>query len=329
MDSFQEMEQDTANDTYYEEVFLKEDDAKADSDILSKYQYVTGCRMTIAKVEEPRKVTVSGYEMAVLRALAIYRILDSSQITRCVNDHLEEDSGKETYEKEIKNLTQGGHIYKYTYNDDAKQQINDSLCLYVLSQKGASCLKRKGVKILYKVIPDYMHYETTTLLETAALNDWHIRIQHDYKNDIRECRYNYHVKVLRNRHAVIPSYFSFFNPSWVAKGDFTLLSIPCPKIASVDVHGAFLNQLMMVNAYANENDLTHPVIMLIADSFKQAADTAKAVASYTTLEGILCMYAITTFTAAGKPLSRVYKITVREDKAESYRYWIRNLTSAD
>ncbi len=309
----------------YEEGITTDDEkCLLENEILPRYHYEPGEDLVIQKIKSLRQVTLGGYEVAILRSFALYGVLEKDHIRVCVNESEPDERKKPGYDKEIGILTGGGYLFCYSYRKNYGRMSKSSLKLYVLSQKGGDFLRKRGIRIKKKPIADYLRFETPYLLETASFNDWHLCIMETYKDDIRECMYQHHVRVLRNRHAVIPSYFALYNPLWDLAGDFTLLSIPCPKIAKEGALGAFLNQVMAINAYAAEHNLTNPVMVLVADSFRHAVKISRVLYTYPPLEDMVVFYAISSFVKSKDPLSRLLRIVTKEDGSAVFS--IRNLT---
>lgn len=292
---------------------------------LSPYHYEDELQMVVAQNKKPKNIEIKGNEAAIIRTLAKYRLLNKNCIAIVVNRSLPEERKKPDFEKEIGILFKGGYIRKYYYPDMESGRGN--VVFFALTERGIAYGSDKQMKFTYVPLKDTEKYETAAVLETATLNLWHIRLMDCYSSYIRNEGYCMPVRVLEDKNAIIPSCIALKNSEWSLLKEFTVAAIPFCKKDAVQAQGAFLNSLLSINAFLNENRKLHKrsFIIVLTDSFKQMEKASDIIYSYQPLQKLQVYFAIDEYVNDENPLQWLYEVD-RDTGKNTTKFLLIDLT---
>lgn len=301
---------------------------KTEKYFLSPYHYEESLQMQVAQNKKPKAVHIQGNEAAIIRTLAKYRILNKRGIVAAVNRLLPAQRRKPSYDKEIGILFDGGYIKKYSYKDMDNGRSN--VVAFTLTDKGNAYIADNQIRISYIPITDKQRYDTSSVLEHLTLNLWHLRLLEKYEPYIQNESYQLITRIQEDKSTIIPSCIMLENKEWSLLKRFTVTALPFIKVSNEITKGAFLNSIMAINSFLNQNKRTHKLsfIIVLVDSFKQMEEAGNLIASYLPLGKMQIYYAIDEFVNDEQPLKWIYEINVSEDK-KSVRYDLIDLTQKE
>lgn len=293
---------------------------------LSPYHYEKTVQMQASHNKNPKKVDIKANESAILRAMAKYRVLNKKAITEAVNRMLPAHRQKPNFDKEVNILYDGGYLKKYHYPDAKNGRGN--VVAYTLTEKGLSYVTERQMRLPYQPLTDDKRYSTATVLEYLTLNTWHLRLLLSYAEHIQSETYQLPVRVQNEKNVIIPSCIMFKNDEWSLLKQFAIAAVPYKKANNEEAVGAFLNTLLSVNAFLNNNKKIHKLsfLILLVDSFQQMEEANSLIYSYEPLQRLQVYYAIDEFINDEEPLRWIYEVDKSVDAQKAVKYNLIDLT---
>lgn len=292
---------------------------------LSPYHYNLETEMQIVQNKKPKKVDIRGNEAAIIRALALYRLLNKSCITIHVNRMQPPERQKPNHDTEIHNLFQGGYIRRYEYPSAINGRQN--VVLYALTEKGVEYALKKQMRFSGKPLTDDKRYSTATALEITVLNVWHTRLLDCYSEYIKTDIYEAPIRILEDKNSVIASCIGFENEEWSLLKSFSIAAIPFCKEYTEQTEGTLINSIMAANVFFKNNKRVHkkPFIIILTESFAQMEKADAMIHSYQILQKLQVYYALDEYVNDKNPLKWLYEV-IRDEKTGDTKFIMIDLT---
>lgn len=264
-------------------------------------------RLHFSKGQVIRNTTLSPRSRELKRASGEKPILSMLEKYGCMNRHMVELALKLNRhktinaQKSLRRMQELRQISKYTiFDQDPLFPDND---VYVLSEAQRERLNITKAK---RSIHDYNMANIPNVLETLALNQWHIRALHE--PTVTEVMFNRAV-FIRDREVRVPSLVRIKSR---LKRPLTLCAVPIVRGRSKEAVMSFLAQVVFLNAFfaQNRRRFFTPVIVLIAESFRQAEDVSALLNFISETEHPYVLYAIDALLADVEvnPLQMLYQL---------------------
>ena len=295
---------------------------------LSPYHYDEDTQMEIARSQKEKKVDIKGNESAIIRTLATYRLLNKKCISILVNRMQPEERKKPNHDTEINNLFQGGYIKKYEYPSATNGRGN--IVLYALTDKGIEYALNKQMRFPHKPLKDDKMYNTSTALEIAVLNSWHIRLVECYKEYITTEIYETPIRILEDKNSVLPSCITIKNEEWSLLKEVSVAAVPYCKEQTPQTEGVLINSIMAINVFFKNNKRVHkrPFIVVLVESFDQMEKASIMIHSYQIIQKLQIYYALDEYVNDTNPLQWLYEVT-RDSETGNTRYIMIDLTQKE
>lgn len=297
-----------------------------DTYYLSPYHYEKETQMQVTHNKKPKTVEIKANESAILRVLTKYRVLNKKNITDAVNRMLPEHRKKPNFDKELNILYDGGYVKKYSYKDAKSGRGN--VVAYTLTEKGLCHARDKHLNIPYVPLTDDKRYSTAAILEYLTLNTWHLKILSCYPEYILSESYQLPSRVQDEKNIIIPSCIMLKNEAWSLLKQFAVAAVVYKKSDTETATGVFLNTLLSINAFLNQNKKIHKLsfIILLVDSFQQMEEANNLIYSFEPLQKIQVYYAIDEFINDEEPLRWIYEIDKSVNTKKAVKYNLIDLT---
>lgn len=294
---------------------------------ISPYVYKKGMEYEkILPGDTSVKMTLKGIDVALIRSLAKYGLLNRRNLERAVSMQLPEQLKKPDYKKEIRSLRDAGYltVYRYPEKEDEILSGRENTVLYGLSDKGIKEAGHRKIKICHPQPQKGEKYKTAAALELAQLNQWHLSIKRLYPGLIKEEYYEQLIHVMSDKGAVVKSIFHLCGKGLFPDGNITLAALPYPKECDEwkddgkstreTARGAFLNSLLSMNAYFKERKSLHnPMIVVLVDGFPTMEKAYYTIYTYKLLQNMPVYFCMDIHTDGDHVLNWLYLCSMDEN----------------
>lgn len=279
-----------------------------------------------------QKISLNGREGLILRALAVYQLLNMYWLSRVVFEQFEACSDikrkkEQTLYKEMDHLFKNGYICRYRYKEGNTYPLEgvDNPIFYALSDGGYLYASEHELSLSYEPLKKEEYYHTDYILQTGELNQWFFSLKYALAGDVVKTDYQKYVYTKMGT-GLIPAALYVQTPITT----ITLFLFPY----QMNDHGSMFNSLLAVNSYVKSlNKPIHPIFLILTSNQKYMEEAFRVIYSYPLLSSLPIYYCMDLFYPLflEKPYEWIYHIQYddlkKEDAEDKNKYILMNRVS--
>ncbi len=253
----------------------------------SPYTYFDGRELTRKKCPY-KEMTLRGRDVAIIRSLAYFFILNSYWLNKAVDELLKKNGNhRGDYQKEVRFLFDHGYIERYYYADaTAPLGSVDNPVFYTLSEQGRVYAALHKYPMPHPHLKENEAFLTPYLLSIAEHNQWHLSLKYSLSSCLIRCGYQEYVATSEGM-VLLPSYLTIKSKN--SNQTIYLFTYEAGRI------GHLINQLLGANVYAKKRRPSNAIFLIAVPDQALLRAIFQELYSYSVLQTLPIYYAIDLF----------------------------------